>query len=272
MQTNQQGASSGSSDTHMEPILCQEPRDITSEKRQTQETQHQNVHGDTNHKGCGQSILSKVSEGAHKNFLHKQNSKESTETMTRLKQIENSGKGKLFNTKMGKLKHKKEHQRDNKLNLQDYTNLWHRRLRHISLPAICKLLDDQNYRQIPSPVVLPVCEVCALSKLTEKTYDQYRTPGTRPGEIIYADLIGPITPRTFPHNYRFILSTIDSYTRYAQTFPPKKKSDMKQYLKVLFNRIRAQFPNPGQIRVLRTDQGNEFENMNIKQSLLTYSI
>ncbi len=114
--------------------------------------------------------------------------------------------------------------------------------------------------------------MCALSKLTEKSYDQQRHQALRLGEVVYADLIGPVTPSTVPYNYKCILTTIDSYTRYAQIFPLRKKSDTKRYLKILFDKIQSQFPNPGQMWLLCTDQSTEFINKHIKQLLFKYGI
>ncbi len=142
--------------------------------------------------------------------------------------------GPVFVTKSGKKKHKKERGKDEKLDTETYADLWHRRFGHISLPVLRKLLSQQGYRQIPTTVSLSHCKVCALSKLTEKSYDQQRYQASRPGEVVYADLIGPVTPSKVPYNYKYILTTIDSYTRYAQIFPLRKKSNTNRYLKILF--------------------------------------
>ncbi len=177
-----------------------------------------------------------------------------------------------FRTKTGKKKVRDATSRDRYRSIEEYARLWHRRLGHVSMPAVRQVLQQQNYRQVPSSFRVGICEVCALAKLKEKSYDQCRTQGTRPGEIICADLIGPITPRTYPRNFRFILTTIDSFSRYARVFPLKRKSDTCHYLKVAFDEVRGQFPVPGQIRVLRTDQGKEFMGTGVKQLLFDYGV
>ncbi len=78
-----------------------------------------------------------------------------------------------FHTKMGKPKVKTQHITDQKLTSDGYAQMWHRRFGHISLPVLRKLLEQQGYKQILPSVSLPVCEVCALSEMTEKSYDQY---------------------------------------------------------------------------------------------------
>ncbi len=227
------------------------------------EPQSQNIHG---------APALQRSEGAFPLQLHPEDDTatqlQNTQTQSEIKELRCSPE---FHTKSGNPKKKPIKTTDKRFDTDQYANIWHRRLRHVSLPILRKILRQQEFPNIPTAVTFQHCEVCALSKLTEKTYDQTRRQGTRPGEIIYADIIGPITPQTFPNKHRFIL-TIDSFSRYAQVFPLMKKSQTKQYLKIVFNRIRSQFPTPGQIRILQTDQGTEFTNTSIKQLLIDYGI
>ncbi len=187
-------------------------------------------------------------------------------------ECEAPARGPLFRTKSGKSKTRDAASRDSGRKLEEYAQLWHRRLGHVSLATVRQVLQQQRYRPIPSTLQAGTCEVCALAKQKEKSYDKCRTQGTRPGEIICADLIGPITPHTYPRNFRFILTAVDTYSRFARVFPLKKKSDTSHYLKVLFDEIRGQFPAPGQMRVLRTDQGKEFLGAGVKQLLFEYGL
>ncbi len=76
--------------------------------------------------------------------------------------------------KSGGIKNKHRVPGDQYYDLPEYVHLWHRRLRNVSLPVVRQVLQQQNYRQIP---VSFRGEVCDVTKLTKKTYDQYRTQG-----------------------------------------------------------------------------------------------
>ncbi len=113
--------------------------------------------------------------------------------------------------------------------------LWHRRFAHASVPVIRQALhiSSSGYK-IPSDFKIDFCEVCTKAKLTQKSYDKIRSLPTRLGEIISADIIGPITPVTYPHGYKYVLAVIDNFSKYARVFLLKTKSQTGEYLKVFF--------------------------------------
>ncbi len=116
----------------------------------------------------------------------------------------------------------------------------------------------------------PFCDVCARTKMTQKTYDKIRTPPTRPGEIISADLIGPISPSTCPNGYRYALTLIDGFTKFARVFLLRRKGETGKYIKVFFDQVRAQHPTNGQIKIFRTDNGTEFLNKGVQKLIMKY--
>ncbi len=177
-----------------------------------------------------------------------------------------------YRTKTGKPKFKNEINIPTNCSMEDYVTIWHRRLGHISLPVLTKFLRTYGLQHSEKTLKMGNCSVCALTKLTEKSYDQKRLTAGRPGEITSADLIGPISPTTFPHQYRFLLTIIDHYTRYIRVFSLKKKSETAKYLQIYFDSVRRQFPGPGQLGVPRTDQGKEFVNIIVKRLLQSYGM
>ncbi len=86
------------------------------------------------------------------------------------------------------------------------------------------------------------CDVCVRTKLTHKTHDKLRVLPTRPAEVIAADIIGPISPATVSTGFKFILTMVDVYTKYARIFLLRRKCETVQYIKVFFDMARAQFP------------------------------
>ncbi len=151
--------------------------------------------------------------------------------------------------------------------------LWHRRLAHAAVPVVREALHlhDPTFK-FPSKFDLPFCDICVQSKLTHKTCDQIRTLPTRPAEYIAADIIGPISPKTFPHGYSFILTVIDVFSKFARVFLLKCKSETYLYLKIFFNMARAQHPTPGQFKFFRSDGGTEFTCTKVQTLLRKFGI
>jgi hypothetical protein len=73
------------------------------------------------------------------------------------------------------------------------------------------------------PTKLDICEVCSLTKMTNRIPKQLSTHKSKRLELIYLDIAGPF-PQSIRGNRYFIL-TIDSYTRVNWIIPLKHKSD-----------------------------------------------
>ncbi len=151
--------------------------------------------------------------------------------------------------------------------------LWHNRLAHAAMPAIKETLrlQDPNFK-FPPKFELPFCDICVQSKQTYKTCDQIRTLPSRPAEIIAADIIGPVSPVTFPRGYKFILTVIDIYSKFARVFLLKCKSETQTHLRTFFNMAQAQFPTPGQFKFFRSDGGTEFTCSRVQNLLREFGM
>ncbi len=181
----------------------------------------------------------------------------------------------LYRTKTGRLK---ENPTSNPIptfvtSQEETLTLWHKRMAHAALPVLKQILKVHipDFK-ISTDFRLPFCDVCTRAKLTSKSFDAIRQLPNRPAEIIAADLIGPVNPRTFPHGYRFVLTVIDVYSRYARVFLLKSKTETVQYLQIFFNMVRAQHPNPGQMKYFRSDNGTEFTNRKVQELLRQFGM
>ncbi len=151
--------------------------------------------------------------------------------------------------------------------------LWHYRLAHAALPVVKEALrlHDPHFK-IPPKFELPFCDICVKSKLTYKTCDQIRTLPSRPAEVIAADIIGPISPTTFPRGYKFILTVIDVFSKFARIFLLKCKSETYVHLRTFLNMARAQYPTPGQFKFFRSDGGTEFTCSRVQNLLRKFGM
>ncbi|KNZ54403.1 hypothetical protein VP01_2957g1 [Puccinia sorghi] len=69
------------------------------------------------------------------------------------------------------------------------------------------------------------CEACALGKITKASFKTKHQRAKRPFEELHLDLIGPISPSSREGD-RFILTVVDSNTRYCSAIPISQKSDV----------------------------------------------
>lgn len=115
-----------------------------------------------------------------------------------------------------------------------------------------------------------MCLVCSIAKLTRKSSSESRTKATRVGEIVHADIIGPLTPSTFHTQNRYILVAMDGYSRFLQVFVMKTRDETPKMLDEAFRVIQAQHPGPGRFSKLRCDQGGEFDSDAVTEVLAKY--
>ncbi len=157
---------------------------------------------------------------------------------------------------------------------KDHTfNLWHRRLAHAS-PVVVRKFLQKYYPQVPLPSndSNMFCDICAQTKMTQKAFDKVRTLPEGPGEIISADLIGPVSPVTSPTGYKFALTIIDEFTKFARIFLLKRKAEAVKYLRFFLEQTRTQHKEKSKLKIFRSDNGKEFVNASVQTLLLEFAV
>jgi hypothetical protein len=87
-----------------------------------------------------------------------------------------------------------------------------------------------SYRRIRNKIGIPIsapetCKSCAVVKITRASFKARSSTASKPFEELHLDIIGPITPSS-SKKHRFILTMVDSYTRFVSAFPLVSKSDV----------------------------------------------
>ena len=144
---------------------------------------------------------------------------------------------------------------------------------HISAPYVNKLPHVAlNVDDLICAMNINNCRICAKAKMTRKSFDKDRDRATRPGQIVHADLIGPITPVTFNTMKRYLLTILDDYTRYLQVFVLKTKDETPECVNLALREIQAKYPGKGQLDIFRCDRGSEFTSKECEAVLTKYSM
>lgn len=99
---------------------------------------------------------------------------------------------------------------------------------------------------------------CSLSKLTRKTINKARNGSNRSCEIIHTDLIGLITPATFVNKNKYILTFLDNYTCFLQTFVLKSKIQVPECLEQSLRTLKSMFSEKYSFKLIRCHNGIEF--------------
>ncbi|KNZ56017.1 hypothetical protein VP01_251g9 [Puccinia sorghi] len=130
-----------------------------------------------------------------------------------------------------------------------------------------KALGHVSYARIKQKLGIPLknitrCEACALGKITKASFKSKHQRASRPFEELHLDLIGPISP-TSREGDRYILTVVDSNTRYCSATPINLKSDVYETLSNILNYEAKRFgyyPS-----VLHSDRGREFINSTMEE-------
>ncbi|KNZ50634.1 hypothetical protein VP01_431g8 [Puccinia sorghi] len=136
-----------------------------------------------------------------------------------------------------------------------------------SAEFIHKALGHVSYHRLRKKLGIPLkiiknCESCAVAKVTRASFKSEHARASKPFEELHLDLIGPIWPPSVA-GHRYILTLVDSCTRFCAAIPLKAKSDVAESLPFLIDVEAKRFGHHPTI--LHSDRGSEFINSALKE-------
>jgi len=134
------------------------------------------------------------------------------------------------------------------LNKAEKINLWHRRLGHFNINNIKNKLLKLNIHY--------KCPICSNSKLRNLPHKKTKNKSKYIFELIYMDLVGPITESI--HNNKYFISILDDFSRFGWVIFIQNKSDTFDHFYKWVMMIENTFKKT--ITHVRTDNGTEFCN------------
>ena len=128
--------------------------------------------------------------------------------------------------------------------------LWHRRLAHAGKGLLKTAQKHVEGIEGTDTGDIPTCEPCLAGKMKQDPFPRSTTVATVPGEIIEADLQGPL-PRVQHDGSLHRFTLIDHATDYRWTYPLKRKSDAPEK----YEEFTSDLAHP--VKTLRIDGAGE---------------
>ena len=138
---------------------------------------------------------------------------------------------------------------------------WHRMLGHMN-PGNMELLRKTEGNGVEYTDTVSDCDICAVRKSIQKAHPKktnHKTEG--PMELVYTDLMGPITPAA-RGEYKYVSKFTDDFSRMKEIFLLKSKNEAVDSLH-LYNKTVA-VPLGLRIQRLRCDKGGEYISHELK--------
>jgi hypothetical protein len=140
--------------------------------------------------------------------------------------------------------------------------LWHRRLAHVGMNTLNKLLKKELVRGLKDVKFEKdkPCSACQAGKQVANTHPTKAYVSTsRVLELLHMDLFGPTTYKSLGGNL-YCLVIVDDYSRYTWTFFLHDKSKVATCFKKFAKRAQNEFEV--KIKKIRSDNNNNNNNNN----------
>jgi transposase InsO family protein len=151
--------------------------------------------------------------------------------------------------------------------------LWHQRLAHTSYKTMSKMANNKEVHglNLPDNKAIPIrqCPGCLAGKMHRLPFPTGRTRAEQTGQLIHADVCGPMHIPT-PSGARFFVLFTDDFSKSRHVYFLKHKSEVAEFFKDYTSLLRSETGNL--IHTLRSDNGGEFISSAFKTWLSDRSI
>jgi transposase InsO family protein len=136
---------------------------------------------------------------------------------------------------------------------ENSSNLWHKRLGHISRERLEKLVKDEILSNLDF-TDLGVCVDCIKGKQTKHT-KKGATRSTKLLEIIHTDICGSFDTPSFGKE-KYFITFIDDFSRYGYIYLLHEKSQAVNVFEVYITEVERQLER--KVKIIRSDRGGEY--------------
>lgn len=152
--------------------------------------------------------------------------------------------------------------------MADSIRVWHKRLAHQNIGYVRTCLLKHNI-QVPDKDDTFQCDDCIIGKQSRKSFKTRTNISQNIGDLIYADLCGPIQKKS-KGGSRYFLLCKDDYCRFRTVYFLKHKSEVKNKLKLFIKSFKT--GSGFKIKAIQTDNGTEFLNDDVTRIFQTFGI
>ena len=141
------------------------------------------------------------------------------------------------------------------------SELWHRRLGHLSFDLLARLSSLDLIRGLPKLKFEKdlVCHPCCHGKMVTASHPPVNQVMTKePGELLHMDTVGPARVRSDGGKW-YVLVIIDDISCYSWMFFIESKDEAFSHAPDLILRLQNEFPKNA-MRAIRSDNGTKFKN------------
>jgi transposase InsO family protein len=145
--------------------------------------------------------------------------------------------------------------------------LWHRRLAHVGMRNLNKLLKGDHILGLTNVSFEKdrICSACQAGKQVCVSHPSKSIITTvKPFELLHMDLFGPVAYISIGGN-KYGLVIVDDYSRFTWVFFLHEKSVVQDTFKKFAKRAQNEFET--KIKKVRSDNGTKFKNTNIEEFL-----
>lgn len=136
---------------------------------------------------------------------------------------------------------------------------WHERLCHQNVAHVKQFLRNNNIEYIDEQFV---CEACIYGKHHRSSFSNREEKSSECGQIIHADVAGPIEPASIGGSRYFVVFKDDfSHFRYVRFM--KNKSEVFNHFRNFVKMVDTQYDF--RVRICRSDNGGEFCSRNMTE-------
>lgn len=146
--------------------------------------------------------------------------------------------------------------------------MWHIRLGHASktyLQIASKYIPE--LKNVKFDDIIQDCDVCYKAKAVKKSCPSVRFINSEPLKLVHTDVMGPISPSSFQHGNRYMVTFTDDATRYVWAYSMPDKTCVHIAVSKLLENIRKLKGQKASIQEFRLDNGTEYLTDNMKEVL-----
>ena len=149
----------------------------------------------------------------------------------------------------------------------DTLQLWHERLCHRNIRHVKDFLKNSNIKVVEDSNFF--CEGCAYGKHHRSSFHEKIKRATKPREIIYTDVCGPMEVESLGKKLYF-LAFRDDFSKFAKIYFLRHKSEVIEKLRTFCLEVENQFND--KIKEIHSDGGKEFKNKEVKEFVRSQGI